>query len=70
MLLVGYKDDPDHAGGGWFRLQNSWGAAWGDGGYARVSYAFVEAAGEDPYYLDPLDAPFEARYELAYPGPR
>jgi len=35
MLAVGY-DDSRKA----FRIQNSWGKAWGDGGYAWFSYAF------------------------------
>jgi C1A family cysteine protease len=35
MIAVGY-DDARHA----FRIQNSWGRKWADGGYAWVSYNF------------------------------
>lgn len=41
-LLVGYRDDPSYAGGGYFIVRNSWGDQWGERGYGRVSYAYVE----------------------------
>lgn len=42
MTLVGYDDEL-----GAFRLINSWGRSWGDGGYAWIDYdTFVETAHE------------------------
>ena len=35
MVVVGY-DDAKQA----FRIQNSWGRSWGDGGYGWFSYEF------------------------------
>lgn len=43
MLLVGYEDDPSCPGGGAFIVRNSWGEeSWGEGGYARLPYAYAE----------------------------
>lgn len=42
MLLVGYEDDESIPGGGSFIVRNSWGENWGDDGYARMPYAYVE----------------------------
>ena len=42
MLVVGYEDDRTAPGGGWFVVRNSWGSDWGEGGYGRVPYAYVE----------------------------
>lgn len=42
MLIVGFEDDKMVAGGGWFEVRNSWGANWGDNGYGKVPYAYVE----------------------------
>ncbi|MCP3915251.1 MAG: C1 family peptidase [bacterium] len=42
MLIVGYDD----ADGTWL-IRNSWGADWGDGGYARIPYSVME------HYSDP-----------------
>lgn len=38
MLLVGYDD-----GRKAFRIQNSWGSQWADGGYGWISYDFFQA---------------------------
>jgi hypothetical protein len=40
--LVGY--DADH-----FIVRNSWGTRWGEGGYARVSQEWLDAAAEETY---------------------
>ncbi len=40
MLIVGYDD----ADGTWL-IRNSWGADWGEGGYARVPYQVMERYG-------------------------
>ncbi len=46
MCAVGYRDDPQVPGGGYFIVRNSWGTDWGkdnpDGpGYAHVPYRLV-----------------------------
>ncbi len=46
MAAVGYRDDPDAPGGGYFIVRNSWGTDWGsenpDGpGYAHIPYRLV-----------------------------
>lgn len=42
VLLVGFADDATEPGGGHFVVRNSWGSAWGDAGYGRMSYAYLE----------------------------
>ena len=41
LLVVGYEDDARAPGGGWFLIRNSFGEAWGDKGYGRLSYAYL-----------------------------
>jgi C1A family cysteine protease len=36
VWLIGYEDGPDE----WL-IPNSWGAGWGDGGFARMPYAYL-----------------------------
>jgi hypothetical protein len=67
VLLVGYRDDPAAPGGGTFQFRNSWGAGWAQGGYGRLSYAFVPKHVGDPYYLEAYDRPFNATVTLGYP---
>ena len=47
MLVVGY-DDAKKA----FRIQNSWGREWGDGGYAWFSYEFWTRSVETAFVID------------------
>ena len=42
MLIVGYEDDESVAGGGYFTVLNSWGEDWGENGYVKLPYAYVE----------------------------
>lgn len=42
LLLVGYEDDPKALGGGYFIIRNSLGEDWGDKGYGRMPYAYLE----------------------------
>lgn len=47
MCMVGYEDDPDVPGGGFFLVRNSWGTDWASQGivapgHARIPYAYIE----------------------------
>ena len=42
MLLVGYEDDGSMPGGGAFIVRNSWGGNWGEDGYGKIPYAYIE----------------------------
>jgi C1A family cysteine protease len=46
MCMLGYEDDPNVPGGGFFLVRNSWGTAWAAqgspaAGYARLPYAYM-----------------------------
>lgn len=46
MCMVGYTDDLDVPGGGYFLVRNSWGSNWAknsmiEPGYARIPYAYI-----------------------------
>lgn len=58
LLIVGFEDNPDRPGGGTFTVRNSWGPEWGDGGYGKMPYAYLEVFCR------------EAGTVLAYDGPR
>ena len=47
IVLVGYQDDPDQPGGGYFIWRNHAGEKWGEGGYARMPYAYAAEYGND-----------------------
>ena len=42
LLLVGYVDEAAYAGGGYFIVRNSYGEEWGEDGYGRMPYAYLE----------------------------
>ncbi len=42
VLLVGYHDSSSSPGGGYFIFRNSMGEAWGNRGYGKIPYAYVE----------------------------
>jgi hypothetical protein len=54
MCMVGYEDDPDVPGGGYFLVRNSWGTDWaGDNalapGHCRMPYAYLEQLASSAY---------------------
>ena len=54
MCIVGYEDDREVPGGGYFIVRNSWGTGWGannpiGAGYCRIPYAFIENHGRSAY---------------------
>lgn len=61
MCMVGYEDDPDIPGGGFFIVRNSWGTGWASNsplraGYARIPYGYIEKYGKSAFVatLDPV----------------
>lgn len=55
VLMVGY-DESRQA----FRIKNSWGATWADGGYAWISYDIVRRAAYRAAYLQSVASPTSA----------
>lgn len=50
MAMVGYEDDPQVPGGGYFMIRNSWGTGWAHqcvlgSGYARLPYSYIQQYG-------------------------
>jgi hypothetical protein len=41
VLMVGFKDDPDINGGGYFIFKNSFGKDYGEKGYGKMPYEYV-----------------------------
>jgi hypothetical protein len=39
ILAVGYHDDPNVSGGGYFIVKNSWGTSWGMSGFFEIAYS-------------------------------
>ncbi len=42
LLLAGYVDEAAYAGGGYFVVRNSYGEEWGEDGYGKMPYAYLE----------------------------
>ena len=42
LLVVGYVDNASYVGGGYFLVRNSLGEGWGDRGYGKLPYAYLE----------------------------
>jgi C1A family cysteine protease len=63
MCMVGYQDDPDVPGGGYFLVRNSWGTTtWGRDnavapGHARIPYAYMAEHGSSAHVAYPLPKP-------------
>ncbi|MFQ5859519.1 MAG: C1 family peptidase [Anaerolineae bacterium] len=54
MCMVGYEDDPNVPGGGFFLIRNSWGTDWAKdskmaAGYARLPYEYMTRFGRSAY---------------------
>ena len=54
MCMVGYEDDPDVPGGGFFLVRNSWGTRWGrdnalEPGHGRIPYDYLSQHGLSAY---------------------
>jgi C1A family cysteine protease len=67
MCMVGYQDDPDVPGGGYFLVRNSWGTTtWGQDnavapGHARIPYAYMGEHGSSAHVAYPLPEPVQPR---------
>lgn len=54
VCLLGYQDDEDWAGGGYFVARNSWGEGWGwpeHPGHGRIPYEYMAQMGLDAYVM-------------------
>jgi C1A family cysteine protease len=56
IVLVGYADDPDYAGGGYFIVRNSWDSRWGTKsvfgpGYGTIPYLFISDHNRDAWCI-------------------
>jgi C1A family cysteine protease len=57
MAIVGYKNDGNSPGGGYFLIRNSWGTDWAKestygSGYATMPYAYMTQYGKEAYTVD------------------
>ncbi len=62
MVIIGYNDARDA-----FRVINSWGASWGDAGYAWISYQAYKDAVQEAYVVQ--DATSQAQPNPTAPPP-
>lgn len=66
ICLLGYQDDEDWAGGGYFVARNSWGEDWGwpeYPGHGRIPYEYIVQMGLDAYVML-----YEAEHGIARSG--
>lgn len=62
MFVVGYDDNAEGTGIGAFKIENSWGPAWGEQGYVWISYRLVSQYADSAWAMydqlnDPLSRP-------------
>jgi len=72
MMLIGYDDsigDPSK-GLGAYRIQNSFGTNWGDGGYLWMSYGTFESSILSAYIAEPLAGPISGVADLISGAPQ
>jgi C1A family cysteine protease len=58
VALVGYADDQEFAGGGYFVVRNSWGGTWATesefgAGYGTIPYRYVQGYNWDAWCINP-----------------
>ncbi len=51
VIVCGYGLDEQAPGGGYFIIRNSWGPAFADQGYARLTFAYARQYGIDAYIV-------------------
>jgi C1A family cysteine protease len=56
VCVVGYGEDDDFAGGGFFIVRNSWGTSWAaksafEPGYGTIPFAYVARHGWEAFVL-------------------
>lgn len=71
MCMVGYEDDPQVPGGGFFMIRNSWGTDWAGesslgSGYARLPYAYMEQYGKSAHTAAVLHPVIEEETKLGF----
>ncbi len=56
LCIVGYKNDPKHAGKKLFRIRNQWNTSWGDNGFAWADESFITNSNAGDLYVITVNA--------------